>query len=307
MRSAWFSILLVLSSVLAPAAPQAPDLHPTISVETDLVMLPVAVVDNRGAYVAGLTRDHFTVYDNGQPQPIQFFSSEDSPATVGLVIDCSTSMRARRSEVTAAATAFATFRDSLDELFTVNFNEEVWLGLPPSLPFARNVDELHAALAAAPARGKTALYDALTTALDHLQRGSRDRKALIVVSDGGDNASAHTLAQATERARRTGAVVYAVILFDPDDREAKPSVLKRLARETGGQAFTPVQREDVMAAFTQIAREIKSGYTIGFSPPAAPDGGFRSIRVVADSRNHRPLVVRTRAGYYAGRAARDVP
>ena len=306
MRPLGLGVPFAVWSALAVAAPQPPDLHPTISVETDLVILPVTVVDTHGVFVPGLSREQFTIYDNGQPQPIQFFTSEDSPATVGLAIDSSTSMRAHRSEVTAAATAFAAFSHPLDELFTVNFNEHVWLGLPPVVAFARDVDQLHAALAAAPARGMTALYDALTMTLDHLQRGSHERKAIIVVSDGGDNASAHTLNQTLERARRANAVIYAVILSERDDPEARPQVLKRLARETGGEAFAPARPEDVMAAFTQIAKGIRSGYTIGFSPAASPDGGFRSIRVVAVSGNHRPLIARTRARYYAGPAAPDV-
>lgn len=303
MRPIGFAGLLLVGGILAAAAPQQPpDLRPTISVETDLVMLPVTVTDGRGTFVAGLSREQFTVYDNGSPQPIQFFTNEETPATVGLLIDSSSSMRAHRERVTAAATAFATFSHALDELFTVNFNEEVWPGLPPPLAFAASVDQLHAALASAPARGMTALYDAVTIALNHLQLGSRDRKALIIVSDGGDNASRQSLAQALDRARRANAVIYAVILFDRDDQDARPQVLKRLARETGGEAFTPVQEQDVMTAFTKIASEIRSGYTIGFSPPSSPDGGFRSIRVVVNAGNQRQLVVRTRAGYYAGRS-----
>jgi Ca-activated chloride channel homolog len=306
MRSVGYGGLVLACGTLAVAAPQQPDRRPTISVETDLVLLPVTVVDNHGVFVPGLAQEHFTVYDNGTPQPVQFFTSEETPATIGLVIDSSSSMRTRRDGVTAAATAFASVSHPLDELFTVNFNEAVWLGLPPAVVFANDINELHRALAAAPARGMTALYDAVIAALDHLQRGSRDRKALIVVSDGGDNASVQTLNTALERARRTNTVIYAVILLDPDDVEARPQIMKKLARETGGEAFVPKQATDMMEAFTRIAREIRSGYTIGFSPPASPDGSFRSIRVVVDAGDHRQLIVRTRPGYYSGHSAGDV-
>jgi Ca-activated chloride channel homolog len=296
-----------LSAALVLGAPQqGADQRPTISVETNLVMLPVTVVDRRGEFVAGLTADQFTVYDNGQPQPIQFFTSEEMTATVGIVVDCSTSMRARRDDVTAAATAFAESAHPLDEMFSVNFNEAVWPGLPPGVIFAANVDQLHRALARAPANGMTALFDAVDRALDHLQFGTRDRKALILVSDGGDNASTQTLPAVVERARRSNAVIYSVTIVDPDSRDARPDVLKKLARETGGDVFAPRRAADVVKAFTRIGQEIRTGYMLGFSPPTVANGGFRTIRVVADSGDGRPLIVRTRAGYYAGRNAGSI-
>jgi VWFA-related protein len=272
---------------------------PVISVRTDLVTLPVTVVDRHGAFVTGLRREDFTVYDSGERQTIQLFTSDDVPATIGLLIDSSGSMRGRRDEVTAAAAAFAAMSHPLDEFFTLNFNEAVWLGLPFPLAFTEDAQQLRAALSAAPAQGMTALYDALDRALVHLQRGTRDRKALIVVSDGGDNASSQTLDAVLERARRASAAIYSVTLVDPDDRDARPRVLKTLARDTGARAFTPKRADEVMGAFAQIAREIRSAYTIGFVPTAAPGGGFRPVRVVADAGDRRQLLVRTRAGYYA--------
>jgi len=291
--------LALWSAVGASSPPQGDD-HPILSVRTDLVTLPVTVVDRHGALVAALRREHFTVYDNGERQTIQFFTNEDLPATIGLVIDSSGSMRSHREEVTAAAAAFAAISHPLGEFFTVNFNEAVWLGLPPALPFTEDTGQLHAAVSAAPARGMTALYDAVDRALDHLQHGSRDRKALIVVSDGGDNASSRTLEAVVELARRTNAVIYSVTVFDPDNRDARPQVLKTLARETGGRAFTLRGGEGVTGSFAQIAREIRSGYTIGFVPADTSGDGFRPLRVVADAGDDRQLIVRTRAGYYAG-------
>jgi Ca-activated chloride channel homolog len=296
-------LLLGLSAALAFAAPQkGTERRPTMSVETNLVMLSVTVTDQYGAVVPGLTADHFTVYDNGQPQKIDFFTNEDIPATVGLVIDSSSSMRGRREEVTAAATAFASVSHPLDEFFTMNFNEAVWPGLAPPLLFAKNVEQLRAALAQAPAQGMTALYDAIDRSLAHLQLGKRDRKVLIVVSDGGDNASSHTIDDVLDYARRTNAVIYAVILTDPDNREARPRVLRTLAKETGGTAFSPKSAQDMTSIFTRIALEMRSGYTIGFSPPAASHG-FRTVRVAVEDA-HRQLIARTRRGYDAGHTAR---
>jgi Ca-activated chloride channel homolog len=273
---------------------------PVLSIGTDLVSLPVTVVDQKGAIVPGLRQEHFIVYDNGEAQPIQFFSSEDVAATIGLLIDSSGSMRGRRDAVTAAAAAFAAMCHPLDEFFTLNFNEAVWPGLPPSVPFTEDTDQLRAALAAAPAAGMTALYDALSRGLAHLRRGTRDRKALVVISDGGDNASAQTLDSVIESARLSDAVIYSVTFVDPDNRDARRRVLKTLTGETGGRAFIARGTEDVTIAFAQIAREIRSGYTIGFVPSDTSRGGFRSIRVVVDPGDHRQLIARTRAGYYAG-------
>jgi VWFA-related protein len=305
MKLPHVALLLALSGTFGSAAPWQQVEPPVIlSVRTDLVTLPVTVVDRHGKSIDGLRQEDFTVYDNGEQRPIQFFSSEDLPITVGLVIDSSGSMRGRRHEVTAAAAAFADMSHPLDEFFTVNFNEAVWLGLPPRVDFTEDMDELREVLGAAPALGMTALYDAVDRALDHLGLGTRDRKALIVVSDGGDNASSTTLDAVLEHARRTNAVIYAVSLADPDNPEARPRVLKKLARETGGGAFMPARSEDVMRSFVRIATELRSGYMIGFVPPDTTNGGFRSVRVVADPGDDRRLTVRTRAGYYAGPSRR---
>lgn len=298
-----------LASAFIAASPRQQNLEAprVLSVETDLVTLAVTVVDGRGRFVSDLRQEHFTVFDNGEPQPIQFFTSEDAPATIGLLIDSSGSMRHRREEVTAAASAFAEMSHPLDEFFTLNFNELVWPGLPPARPFTADAGELRTALSSAPALGMTAMYDALDRALAHLQLGTRDRKVLIVVGDGGDNASRRTFDEVVEHARRTGAVIYGVTLADPDEREANPGLLKKLAGESGGRAFTPRRAGDVSGAFEQIAREIRSGYTLGFLPPDTAGGGFRSIRVAADAGDGRRLIARTRAGYYAkpsGRTAR---
>ena len=295
----YVSLVLTLLTAAASASSQQRAEPPVLSIKTDLVSLSVTVVDRRGALVPGLRAEHFTVYDNGEPQTIQFFSSEDVATTIGLLVDSSGSMRGRRDDVTAAATAFADMSHPRDEFFTLNFNEAVWPGLPPQIAFTEDAGQLRAALSAAPALGMTAVYDAVSRGLAHLRRGTRDRKALVVISDGGDNASRERLDDVVQSARASDAVIYSVTFVDPDNRDERRQVMKTLARETAGRAFLVKNAEDVLPAFAQIAREIRSGYTIGFEP-SDTSGGFRSIRVVADAGNDDQLVARTRAGYYAG-------
>jgi Ca-activated chloride channel family protein len=298
-------LLMAVGTGAAAIPPQERDATAParLSIRTDLVTLPVAVVDAAGHFVSGLRQEQFTVYDDGEPQPIAFFTSDDLPLTIGLVVDSSASMRAHRDNVTAAAAAFAAMSDPLDEFFTVNFNERVWLGLPSGVAFTENWAQLRATMAAAPAAGMTALHDAVDRALDHVRLGTHSRQALIVVSDGGDNASSHTRDAVLQHARQTATVIYTVMLVDRDDHEADPRVLKTLARETGGRAFAPRDADEVIRAFEQIAREIRSGYLIGFAPREYVGGGLHLVRVSVDARDRRQLTVRTRAGYYAAPTA----
>ena len=301
MRPLIAFLLLIVGGVAAiPAQEREQTAPPRLSIRTDLVTLPVTVVDAEGRFVTGLGREQFTVYDDGEPQPIEFFTSEDLPLTIGLVVDSSASMKVHRHNVTAAAAAFAAMSDPLDEFFTVNFNEHVWLGLPPGLAFTEDWGRLHAALKAAPAAGMTALHDAIDLALEHVRLGTHDRKALIVVSDGGDNASSRTRDAILQRARMTETVIYAVTLVDRDDHDADPRVLKTLAKETGGRAFAPRDADEVIRAFEQIARELRSGYEIGFAARESTSGGLHLVRVAVDAHDRRHLTARTRAAYYAG-------
>jgi len=298
VRADRVALLLAVWGAVVVAAPQRAG-PPVLSIRTDLVTLSVTVVDRHGTVVTGLGPEHFAVYDNGRRQDVQFFTNEDAPANIGLILDSSSSMRGRREHVTAAAAALVDIRHPRDEFFALHFNEAVWPGLPPGVWFTADPQQLRAALDA-PARGMTALYDALALGLIHVRRGTHDRKALIVVSDGGDNASRHTLPDVVEGARRAGAVVYSVGLVDPDNRDARPGVLKTLAGETGGRAFVLRDPEHVADAFAQVAHEIRSAYTLGFSPSETPTVSFHSIHVAVDAGRGRQLTARTRAGYYAG-------
>jgi Ca-activated chloride channel family protein len=272
-----------------------------ISVDVDLVVLPVMVHDRQGRNIPDLGESDFKIYEERVPQAIRMFRHEDVPVVAGLLVDHSGSMRPKIVEVIAGARAFVQSSNAQDRMFVVNFNERVSLGLPNATEFTAEADQLERAIWRDPAAGETALYDAIVKALAKLQTGGLDKKVLVVISDGADNASSHSLAQALEMAERSSAIIYTVGLFAPDDRDANPKVLRRLARETGGEAFFPGQPSAVTEICKQIAREIRNQYTLGYvSTNAKRDGAYRAIRVSAQAPGRGKLFARTRSGYIRG-------
>ena len=271
---------------------------PILRARSDLVVLHVAVHDGESRFVRGLTAQQFKIYEDGVPQRIQVFSHEDRPATIGLVIDNSGSMRAKRRDVLAASLAFIRASNPQNELFITNFNEAVWLGLPPYMPFTTDPAILEVVLGRTLARGQTALYDGIGTALDHLENGTNSRQVLVVISDGGDNASATSLDSVLRRAQEAHAVIFTVGLFDELSDDRNPGVLKRLAAVTGGERFLPRDLQEASSILERIARDIRNTYDIGYeSTNPRRDGKFRQIEVKIDSRGHRRLNVRARTGY----------
>src|SRR5205085_9242557 len=184
----------------------------------------------------------------------------------------------------------------------INFNERVWPGLPANHPFTSDRAELREALSRAIARGETALFDAVAAALRHLDAGHRSRKVLIVVSDGGDNASRTNFEAVLDAALRKDVVIYTIGIYDRDDRDAKPKLLRRLAEVTGGEAFFPLKTGEVQPLLERIARDIRSSYTIGYVPAASPDASTaRTLRVDVHTADGRKLGVRARSAYIAGK------
>ena len=292
-------LMLTCGSILAPISAFQDPPRTVFSSGSEVVVVHVAVLDGKSQLVSGLPQEAFRVFENGQPETVSFFHNEDNPVTVGLVLDCSGSMLRKREAVIAAGLAFARSSHPRDEMFTVNFNEHVWNGLPPSLPFTTDIGELRTALERSTARGQTALFDGLRTALTHLEKGHEPKKALIVVSDGGDNASATTFADVHDMALRMDAIIYTIGIRDQYDKDAKPDVLRKLARATGGEAYFPRKLEEVTDLLERIARDIRSGYTLGYIPPPGAEG-FRAIRVEVHPGDGRKLSVRARSGYLAG-------
>lgn len=273
----------------------------SISVNVDLVVLNVTVRDRNGLFVSDLLEPAFEVYEDGVRQTIRNFQHEDVPVTVGLVVDHSSSMWQKLTEVVAAARIFVQSSRPEDQMFVVNFNEKVRLGLPAAIAFTNRVEDLERAISSMPTVGMTALYDAVFRARVQLQAGSKEKKVLVVISDGGDNASTHSQVELLKMAERSSVVVYTIGIFDDDDPDRNPAVLQRLAGVTGGEAFFPRQLSEVMAICERIARDIRNQYTIGYVPSkAARPGVFRTVRVTAHAAGKSRLSVRTRSGYVAG-------
>jgi Ca-activated chloride channel family protein len=297
-------VLIVLPSLARPQETSPPQSRPggeyTIRVNADSVVLHATVQNRKGILVSGLGKDNFQVYEDGVLQQIDYFSHEDIPVTVGLVVDNSGSMMPKRPEVIAAALAFARSSNPQDQMFVVVFNENVSFGLPDNTPFTDQVAQLQVALSRIAPNGMTALYDAVAAALEHLQKGNRDKKVLIVVSDGGDNASKHTLAQIMAMAGHPDAIIYTIGLFVAEDPDRNLGALKQLAKDTGGEAFFPESVSDLLPICERIARDIRNQYTIAYAPTnRKQDGTYRVIQVKAGAPGRGRVFVRTRAGYSA--------
>lgn len=295
-----------------PSQPGTNDAY-TIQLNANMVILSATVLDGHNLPVAGLNNDNFQIYENGVLQQIKNFSHDDIPVTAGILVDNSGSMGPKRDDVIAAAMEFARSSNPLDQMFVVNFNDRVSFGLPPDVPFTDRQEELQRAFSGFRTIGETSLYDGIAAALDHLKQGSLDKKVLILISDGGDNASKRSLAQVIDMAKRSSAIIYAIGIFDDHDGDQNPGVLKRFAKQTGGEAFFPESSRDVASICEGIAHDIRSQYTLTYMPAdGLQDGKYRSIEVMASAPGRGRLSVRTRAGYFvplhisdsAGRGAR---
>jgi len=275
------------------------------SVRSDLVVLNVAVTDSRGGFVSGLPQDAFKIVDEGQPQKVEFFAEQDAPATIGLLIDASGSMLENRDRVIAGITEFAKASHPDDEFLPLVFNEQVTSVLSQGR-FTSDPNELRDALTASlDARGRTAFHDALAAAVEKVGRGRYERKVLIVLSDGGDNASTLSLDQAFDKVLASNVVIYSIALVDPLALDKNPKALRRLADGTGGLAFEPANVTVVSRVFQSIAHDIRSRYTVAYAPrDSATDGRLRRVRVVIEAPGKTGLKVRTRTGYITDSTAK---
>jgi VWFA-related protein len=263
-----------------------------------MVVLQTTVLTGKGSVARNLLQRNFKVFEDTRPQAIKLFSHSDSPVAIGLIIDNSGSMMRKHPAVLAAAKAFARNSNPKDELFIVNFNDKITMGLTGTKLYSANSRELERAIPSTAGGGKTALYDAVETALDHIRGLKQDKKALILISDGGDNASSHTLEQVMQDAANSDVAIYTIGLFGKDEDETNPAFMKRISAVTGGEAFLPSRPSQAAGNCRRIAQLIRTEYMIGYSPNSLESSGkFRAIRVSIVTRNKEQLVARTRLGY----------
>lgn len=273
----------------------------TMNVDVDEVLLPCAVVDDKGRPVLDLNRNDFHIWEDGVPQTLTSFIHQDLPVSLGILIDSSGSMLDKRTAVDSAAERLLAESNPRDAAFVVNFNDKAYL----DQGFTVDRVALQRGIGHFDARGPTALYDAVAASADELSKhGKEPRQALLIVTDGADNASRIALQEAIRRVQNLGGpVVYTIgLLYDAEPKEADKARqdLEALSTETGGIAYFPRSLDDVSQIASDVARDIRNQYTVGYhSTRSASLGGFRTVHVEATSPNHKHLTVRTRRGYYA--------
>lgn len=266
------------------------------------VRLNATVLDQSGRSIQTLTRDAFTVYEDGVPQTINSFRHEDLPVSLGLLIDSSGSMYDKRQAVDKASLDFVKLSNPEDEEFLVDFSWEAFI----DQDFTNNIEKLRQGLGYIKSSGGTAIYDALVASADYLAKNAKHPKqVLLVITDGEDNASSATLEQTIRRIQDLdGPVIYCVgLLFgeDTDKRESRHArrVLETLAEQTGGAAYFPKSVNQVDEIAAEVAQDIRTQYTISYHSTKSPTlGGYREVHVEAKAKGFGRLSVRTRSGYY---------
>jgi Ca-activated chloride channel homolog len=279
----------------------------TLHEDVDEVLLSCAVVDQKGRPVMDLNRRDFRVWEDGVPQTVTSFLHQDLPVSMGILIDSSGSMLDKRSAVDSAALRLLNESNPRDSAFVVNFNTRAYLDQPFTMDrvaLERGIDRFEA-------RGETAIYDAVVASADELSHHAKEPKqVLLIITDGADNASRLTRDEAIRRVESLGGpVVYTIgLLFDTDPREYQQAHddLESLADETGGLAYFPKSLGDVDEIASEVARDIRNQYVVGYhSTKAASLGGFRTVHVEASASGYKQLTVRTRRGYYAKPGQRE--
>jgi len=274
----------------------------TLKRNVDEVVLNVTVLDEAGHLVTDLTKDDFKIFEDGVPQAIASFQHQDIPVSMGIIIDNSGSMRDKRAAVNAAALDLVKASNRDDEAFVVNFSDEAFI----DQDFTSDIGKLREGLAHIDSKGGTALYDAVVASADQLAKNAkRPKQALLIITDGEDNASTFNLEQTIRRVQDLqGPVVYSIGLLFGDEgggRESRRAkrALKLLSDETGGIPFFPKSLADVDSIAAEVARDIRNQYTIGYHSTKPPsEGGYRVVRVEVRAPGHGKLFARTRSGYY---------
>jgi len=311
-------ILCALVFAASPAPAQIPVANPqppppgqnssaekqgsSIKVQVNLVVLHTTVLDDRGRFADGLKEENFRILEDKVEQKLSVFKREDLPVSMGLVIDNSGSMRDKRPRVNEAAITLVENSNPQDEAFVVNFNDDFYLDLDKD--FTSSIPELKEALERIDSRGSTALYDAIIGSIDHLKKASKDKRVLLVVTDGEDNTSRNSLEKTIREIQKTDTVIYTIGLLSQESKKnAKRAkkALEEISLASGGLSYFPENVDDVHSICQQVAHDIRNQYTLAYYPTNSKrDGSFRAVQVeVIPPRGRGKLVARTRNGYYA--------
>ena len=287
-----------------PTAPAAAGPRTDIRVDTTVVQIPVTVTDPLNRFVTGLEKEHFRVFEDKVEQQISYFASEDAPLSIGLVFDTSGSMGSKLGKSRQAVAQFFKTANPEDEFFLVQFNDR------PELiqDFTTNLEEIQNRLTFTQAKGRTALLDAVYMALHKMKKARNPRKALLIISDGGDNSSRYTESEIKNLVREADVQIYAIGIFEPVSSRGRtaeelngPGLLNELAEQTGGRHFAVENLNELPDVAAKIGIELRNQYILGYSPIIKErDGKYRKVlvKLVAPKRMP-PLRAFFRQGYYA--------
>lgn len=288
--------------------PPPPDAKPEIKkghplrTETDLTLVGASVTDPLGRLVTGLERENFRVFENGVEQEVLTFSSQDVPVSIGVIFDMSGSMADKIDKSREAAVQFFRTANPQDEFFLVDFNDRAQL----VSEFTSSVDDLQNRLLYTSAHGLTALYDGVYLGLSQMRGAHNARKALLIISDGGDNHSRYSENEIRKFVREADVQIYAIGLFEPDggptpEERNGPSLLEDLTEMTGGREFTVNNLNELPDIATKISMELRNQYVLGYhSSNGAHDGTWRKIKVkLRPPKGLPPLTVFSKSGYFA--------
>ena len=272
-----------------------------IQVNVNLVLVPMTVTDPLNRLVTGLERENFYVYDNNLPQKIKTFSTQDAPLTIGIVFDLSGSMQSKFIRARKALSEFLRTCNPQDEFFVVGFNDKPAV----IVDFTSDVDDVEARMVMLKPANRTALIDAVYLGVNKLKTARYDRKALLIISDGGDNRSRYTETELRRSVRESEVQIYSIGIFDmfaptSEEREG-PELLRDLSEATGGRVFPVVDLQDLADVAQKISQELRNEYVLGYTPSETKrDGNWRKLKILLVPPPGLPhLTVHNREGYYA--------
>jgi VWFA-related protein len=287
----------------APAPPESARPVTNLRVDSHLVLVPVSVCDPQNRPVTGLEKEHFKVFDDKVEQTVTQFAMEDEPVAVGLVFDTSGSMGDKLRLSRLAAAKFFDTANIDDEFFLVEFNDQPKI----VVPLTRDFTEIQNQLTFAQSKGRTALLDAIFLALHELKRSQKNRKALLIISDGGDNASRYTETEVRNNVRESDVLIYAMGVYESPgargrspEEAAGPGLLSELSEQTGGRHY-PVSAMEMPDIAAKIGIELRNRYVLGYAPTDRQrDGRYHHVQIkLIPPKGLPPLKAYWRLGYYA--------